>query len=454
MIYLTSTMKKNLLLAVIAWFAVSCFISKHQDENETTNQKILFKNATLIKGDGSAALKSDVYIEDGKIAETGSNLSKDGVSIVDLEGKTMMPAIISTHVHVGVVKDTTASGRNYDRENILRQLRKYANYGILNVQVLGTDRPLLFQNGLYDSIKNGLLDGARMLSAGYGFNSPQTNVDTSSPQGKVFRPATVAQVPAELDSLAALNIKIVKMWVDDFNKTVPKVDSIIYHAIITEAHKRNMRVAAHVYYLADARQLVADGVDILAHSIRDSIVDDAFLADMKAKNVIYVPTLSLDKFAYVYAGDPEWINDPFFKASLERGTYEMITSANYKSNTKNSPAYARNENGFKTAMTNLKKIFDAGIRVALGTDSGAFPVRAQGFAEHMEMQLLTEAGLTPLQAIMIATRNAADALELNDYGTIETGKVADLLILDGDPSIDIKNTRKIFAVYKSGAKIK
>ena len=432
----------------------SCSTSKNQDENAATGHKILFKNVNLIKGDGSPAVKTEVYIEDGKIAETGSDRSKDGVTIVDLGGKTMMPAIISTHVHVGVVKDTTASGKNYTRENILNQLARYENYGVLNVQALGTDRPLLFQHGLYDSVRNGLLGGARLLSAGYGFNSPQANVDTSSPQGRVFRPAAVSQVPAELDSLASLNIKIVKMWVDDFNKTVPKMDSVVYRAIIEEAHKRNMRVAAHVYYLADARRLVADGVDILAHSIRDSVVDDAFLADMKAKNVIYVPTLSLDKFAYAYAGDPEWINDPFFKSSLEPGTYEMITSANYKTNTKNSPAYVRNENGFKIAMTNLKKIFDAGIRVALGTDSGAFPIRAQGFGEHMEMQMLNEAGLTPLQAITVATKNAADALQLNDYGTIENGKVADLLILDGDPSADIKNTRKIFAVYKAGRKVR
>jgi imidazolonepropionase-like amidohydrolase len=441
------------LLLIIFLIITSCSTSKNQDANEPTNQKILFKNVNLIKGDGSAAAKTDVYIEDGKVAETGTNLSKDGATTVDLEGKTMMPAIISTHVHIGLIKDTIASGKNYTRENILRHLNKYAKYGVLNLQVLGTDRPLLFQNGLYDSIKNGLLDGARMLSAGYGFNSPQANVDTSSPQGKVFRPVSVAQVPAELDSLAALNIKIIKMWVDDFNKTVPKVDSTIYHAIITEAHKRNMRVAAHVYYLADARQLVADGVDILAHSIRDSVVDDVFLADMKAKNVIYIPTLSLDKFSYAYAGDPEWINDPFFKASLEPGTYEMITSSPYKSNTKNSPAYERNETGFKIAMTNLKKIFDAGIRVALGTDSGAFPIRTQGFAEHLEMQLLNEAGLTPMQAIMVATKNAADALQLNDFGVIENGKVADLLVLDGDPSGDIKNTRKIFAVYKAGKKV-
>ena len=447
-------MKLNLLSILILSMVASCSTSKNQDENAAINQKILFKNVSLIKGDGSAKVLTDVYIDDGKIAETGSGLDKKDATVVDLEGKTMMPAIISTHVHVGTLKDTTTNGRNYTRENIFNHLNKYAKYGILNVLSLGTDRPLLFQNGLYDSLKNGLLEGARMLSAGYGFNVPQANVDSLSPQGKVFRPISPAQVSAQMDSLAGLNIKVVKIWVDDFNKTQPKMDPAIYHAVIEEAHKRNMRVAAHVYYLADARRLVAEGVDMLAHSIRDSVVDDAFLADMKARNVIYIPTLSLDRFSYAYADDPEWINDEFFKSSLEPGTYEMITSVNYKNNIKNSPAYARNENGFKIALANVKKIFDAGIRVALGTDSGAFPIRTQGFSEHLEMQLFTEAGLTPLQAVMVATKNAADALQLNDFGVIESGKVADLLILDEDSSVDIKNTRKIFAVYKGGVKIK
>jgi imidazolonepropionase-like amidohydrolase len=442
-----------LIQAVITMFFFSCTSTKTQDKKDDKNQRVVFKNVNLLSGDGSAAKKSDVFVENGKIAEISSNLVEEDASIVDLTGKTMMPALISTHVHIGTLKDTVTNAGNYTRENIFNQLNKYAAYGVLNVQSLGTDQPFLFQNGLYDSIKNGLLDGARMLSAGYGFNIPQANINPASPMNKLFRPVTAAQVPAEMDSLAALNIKIVKIWVDDFNKTLPKMDPEVYHAIINEAHKRNIRVAAHVYYLSDARRLVSDGVDILAHSIRDSIVDDAFLAEMKSKQVIYVPTLTLDKFSYVYAGEPEWINDPFFKASLEPGTYEMITSEKYKNDTKNSPAYARNENGFKTAMANLKKIFDAGIPVALGTDSGAFPIRTQGFSEHLEMQLLTEAGLTPLQAIRIATKNAADALGLNDYGVIEKGKVADLLILDGDPSVDIKNTRKISVVYKNGIKV-
>jgi imidazolonepropionase-like amidohydrolase len=432
----------------------ACTASKNQEAEESGSANILFKNANIIGDSSGAAIATDILVENGKITDIGKGLSGADATTVDLSGKTVMPAIISSHVHIGTLKGTTSSAENYTRENILNQLNKYASYGVTNIQVLGTDRPLLFANGFYDSIRNGLMHGARMLSAGYGFNVPQANVDPNSAQSLVYRPASASQVPAEMDSLAALKIAIVKMWVDDFNKTLPKMDPAVYKAIIDEAHKRNMKVAAHVYYLADARKLVEDGVDILAHSIRDSVVDGAFLALMKGKNTTYIPTLALEKFAYTYGGETEWINDPFFKASLEPGVYEMITSEKYKTDTKNSPAYARSENAFRISLINVKKIFDAGILVALGTDSGAFPIRTQGFAEHLEMQLLVEAGLTPSQALGVATKNSAKTLSLDEFGTIAKGKIADLLILNSDPSSNIKNTRDIFAVYKEGVKVK
>lgn len=423
------------------------------NEHKASNL-VLLKNANVIKGDGSPVVKSDILLADGKIEDVGTAITNNKAQIIDLNGKTVMPALISTHVHIGTLKGTTTNAGNYTRENVLSQLNKYAAYGVLHVQALGTDRPILFNNGFYDSIKNGLQSGARMLSAGYGFNVPQANIDSTSHMNLLYRPTAASQVPAEIDSLSALGIKTVKIWVDDFNKSVPKMDTGVYHAIISEAHKRSMKVAAHVYYLADARRLVNDGVDYLAHSIRDSIIDDALLGAMKSKNVVYIPTLVLDKFSYVYGAEAPWINDPFFKASLEPGVYEMITAEKYRSDTRNSPANARNENGFAIAMTNLKKIFDAGILVALGTDSGAMPIRTQGFSEHLEMQLLVEAGLTPMQAITVATSNAAKALGLNEYGVIAKGNTADLLIVDGDPSKDIKSAQKISAVYKAGQKIK
>ncbi|HEY4937220.1 MAG TPA: amidohydrolase family protein, partial [Puia sp.] len=190
------------------------------------------------------------------------------------------------------------------------------------------------------------------------------------------------------------------------------------------------------------------------HSIRDSVIDDALVQEMKDKHVSYIPTLSLDEFAYIYARKPDWINDAFFKASLEPGVYEMISSEKYQNDLKNAPSYARNVHAFETALKNLKKLYDAGILISLGTDSGAMPIRAQGFSEHLELELMVQAGLTPLQALTVATRNASILLKINkNYGTLEKGKVADFIILDDNPVNDIKNTRKIIAVYKAGKKV-
>lgn len=108
----------------------------------------------------------------------------------------------------------------------------------------------------------------------------------------------------------------------------------------------------------------------------------------KPKKIVYIPTLSLDEFAYIYAKKPEWINDEFFKKSLEPGVYEMITSAKYQNDLKNSPTFDKDTKAFQTALKNLKKVYDAGITVAMGTDSGAMPLRAQGFSEHLELQLM------------------------------------------------------------------
>ena len=198
---------------------------------------------------------------------------------------------------------------------------------------MGTDHPMLFAGGLRDSSVKSLLPGARLYSAGYGFNVPQ-NVPKGGPMEYVFRPETAAQVASEIDTLGALKVDVVKMWVDDFGGSTPKMKPEIYKAIIDEAHKRNIRVASHLYYLSDARKLVADGVDIIAHSIRDSLIGDALLQEMKAKHVAYIPTLSLDEFAYIYARRPDWIDDAFFKAALEPGVYEMITAPKFQDSIK------------------------------------------------------------------------------------------------------------------------
>ncbi|GGB86470.1 amidohydrolase family protein [Dyadobacter sediminis] len=409
----------------------------------------LLKNATIIDGTGTASKENqDILIRGERIEAVGNGIKADGAKEVSLKGKTVIPAIISAHAHIGTLKGTTSSAENYTRENIFRQLRKYQDYGVNSILVMGTDRPLIF-NGLRDSTVAGLLPGARLFSAGYGFNTPDPS--PGSWMNLLQRPATPEEVPAMMDKLVPLKPTVVKIWVDDHGGNAQKMKPEIYTAIIREAHKRNLRVAAHLFYAEDARALTEAGIDMIAHSIRDKVADEDLLAKMKQHHVTYIPTLSLDEYQFAYAGNPDWINDEFFKASLEPGVFEMITDKAYAEKIRNSPDYEKNMAAFKTASENLKKIFDAGITVALGTDSGAFPVRTQGFTEHLEMELMVRAGLTPLQAIMLATLNAAKALKIDpDYGSIQKGKKADLIILSDNPEKNIKNTRKIESVWKDG----
>jgi imidazolonepropionase-like amidohydrolase len=132
----------------------------------------------------------------------------------------------------------------------------------------------------------------------------------------------------------------------------------------------------------------------------------------------------------------------------------MITSPEYKAKVQGSKATAQEKAALPIAMKNLKKLYDSGILVAMGTDSGATPIRVQGFAEHMELALMVQSGLTPLQAITVATKNGAQLLRIDDqYGTLEAGKKANFVVLEKDPSQDIRNTRTIRAVWKNGAKV-
>ena len=436
-------------------FHTFCFLVLllHSVTTKAQQSKILLKNLRLIDGtNGLPQENTDILIEGQRIAAIGKNLKSARARVIDLQGKTVMPAMISAHVHVGVISGNAQSGTFFTRENVLAQLKKYLDYGISTVQTLGTDRSVLYENGFRDSLMKGLLPGARLFSGGYGFNIPDPSVRKESFMGNLYRPLSADEVPGMMKELNGINPSMVKIWVDGTPQT--KMKPAIYQKIIQEAHRYQRRVAAHVYYLSDARQLISSGIDVFGHSIRDSLVDDALIAQMKARKIPYIPTLALDKFAHAYMSKPNWLEDPFFKAALEPGVYEMISSTAYQNEQKASAVAVRSAAAFKVALQNVKKLHDAGVLVALGTDSGAFPIRAQGFAEHLELELLVEAGLSPQDVIRIGTLNAARVLRIEkDYGSIEKGKIADLLILNANPLENIQNTREISAVYKAGQEI-
>ena len=432
---------KNIAALVVLIF------SSHLYAQEIT----VLKNVNVIDGTGAAVQRNTIVVIAGDRIRSVSTETRtpSNAKVIDMHSLTIMPLIINTHGHLGLVKGTSSSAANQTDDNFRHQLLRYQEYGVGAVLSMGTDGPKFAE--IREASRGGTLPGADVFSAGIGMGAKDGVPPVGMGFTTVLRPTTPAEGRNYVAQQASLKPDFIKIWVDDFWGQYPKMPPEIYKAIIDEAHKNGLRVAAHLYHLDDARSLVADGVDVIAHSIRDGDVDGALLAEMKKQHVAYIPTLSLDDFAVAYGGDPAWTNDPFFRAALDPGLLEMITSPDYQAKTRASKVTAQEAAALPIAMRNLKAIYDAGVLVALGTDSGATPIRVQGFAEHMELALMVQAGLTPLQTISVATKNGAQLLRVeNQYGTLEPGKKANFIVLQKDPSQDIRNTQTIRAIWKNG----
>jgi imidazolonepropionase-like amidohydrolase len=253
--------------------------------------------------------------------------------------------------------------------------------------------------------------------------------------------------------MAAHRVDIVKVWVDDNFGKFAKMPPDVYTAVIDECHKHGIRVAAHVFYLADAKALVAAGVDVLAHSVRDLPVDAELTGALKKRGVFYIPTLNVDESFFLLAEHPEVMRDELFTHAVSPELLEMFQSQAYRDKVAANPSVAKEKLAFATASHNVKALHDAGVTIAFGTDSGANPERIPGWGEHHELELMVRAGLTPMDVIVAATAHSAAVVKATDRGTLEPGKRADFLVLAADPLADIRNTQKLVAIWHGGREI-
>jgi len=413
----------------------------------------VLKNFTLIDGTGKApAANSAMIVDSGRITWVGPVAqlkAPAGAQTVDLSGKFVMPGIINLHGHLGATVDLKQSADNLTEANVEKNLKTYASYGVTTVLSMGTDKDLVLT--MRDKQRAGRPGETRIYSAGQGFifkggygGLPGVNVGVSN----------AAEVEKQLDQLAAKKVDMVKLWMDDHLGEQKKMPYEIGKAIIDGAHKRNLPVSAHIFYLEDAKKLTEYGVNGLAHSVRDKPVDQALIDSMKKHGTWQLAgTLSREGTMFVYAKAPFFLTDPFFTRGVSQNVINTLKSPEYQKAQAADPHFAHYEEFLKTAQQNLKKEVDGGVKYGFGTDSGP-PGRFPGYLEHWEMQLMVEAGLTPSQVIQSATKNAAEFLKAKDLGTLEKSKWADLIVLDKNPLDDIKNTRTISAVYIAGNPVK
>ena len=417
---------------------------------QAQTRQIVFKGARLIDGTGRPAIENSVLVIEGDhVVAAGKagtvSIPKDA-DVQDVSGKTIMPALINLHGHLGLTSNGADSvPGHYTQENVVKQLNKYLSYGVATVASFGQDEDPIYS--VRDAQHAGTLGGARVFTAGHGFLE---YTGKTNPTDLRYRPQNPEEARADVRELAAHHPDYVKMWVDDGLGHGTKMQPAIYQAIIDEAHKQHIRVFSHEFYLNDAKSLLAAGVDGFAHSIRDQPVDDDVIKAMKARGVFLIPTLVRDEVLFAYADNLKWLNDPFFLAGVEPGALAIIRNPENVEKIRKDPDIDKYRAGLQMGKKNLKTLSDAGVKIAFGTDSG-IPTRFPGYLEHRELQLMVEAGLTPMQAIVAATSTNAEILGgAKQFGTLQAGKRADFLVLDANPLDDIHNTEKLSAVWQAG----
>ena len=375
----------------------------------------VFEGARLIVGDGSAPIEDAVFIVEGdRITDAGRRQDveiPEGATRVDLSGKTVMPAIVNTHVHLAST-----------REERIDQLQHMAYYGAGVAVSLGQDSgDIPFE--LRDEV---VPDAARSGTAGRGITTPEPGRSEVP-----FWVTTEEEARAAVQELAAQRVDLVKLWVDDRNGRYEKLSSALYGPAIDEAHTHGLRVTAHIFTLEDAKGLLRAGIDAFAHGVRDQDVDDELIALWRERpNVVLVPNLPNPGVAV----DLGWLS----------GTVPAEQLQQMQEASRDRPAA---QESFGIQARNLARLDQAGVTVAFGTD-GSTP-----WAVHLEMADMVRAGMSPADVIVAATSNSAELLRMTDVGTVAAGKSADFIILDANPLDDITNTRLIAEVYLRGVAI-
>lgn len=375
-----------------------------------------------------------IVVREGRVMSMFStdaqSLPEDGVDITDLGQRYVLPGLINAHGHVGMADGLQTGEAVYSQQLVRDQLATYAHYGITSVVSLGDEPEQAFQ--VRDEMNPRAPGMSRLWVAG-------DVLDPSSPEEAVSAVA----------GAAATNPDWVKIRVDSQLGRQTAMSEPVYSQVIESSHEHDLPLASHMVTLEHAKGLMRANTDLLAHSVRDAEVDDELIDLMLQAQVCMTPTLTREVSTFVYAQEPDFFADPFFRQTVDDDVIAQLLEPEMQQNYQGQDAQYY-EQALPLAMQNMVRMHEAGVGIAMGTDSGP-PARFQGYFEHMEMEMMEDAGMSALDVLLSATSVAAQCMGLGDeLGRLASGYWADFVVFEQDPMQGMQHLRSIEQVYIAG----
>jgi len=371
--------------------------------------------------------KTSLLIQDGKIAAIGENIKiPDNTPVYDGAGKTLLPGLIDSHTHTygdarkealrfGVTTEMDMFTDWHQLVGAKKQRESYAR----------TDMADLWSAGTLATVPGG-------HGTEYGIKIPTLSA--------------AAEAPAFVQARVAEGSDYIKIVMDDGSAYGPNVHiksltQDITKALIAAAHQQGKKAVFHIASLNDAKQATEQGADGLMHIFFDHIVDADFIEKAKQANLFIVPTLSVTG-SLSGADEGKALAADIYLQDYLTSTQSTALNASF-------PKQWQNPNFLNNALASTKLLHEAGITILAGTDAGN-PSTTHGASLHGELSLLVKAGFTPSEALHAATALPAKIFGLNDRGRIAIGMRADMILVNGDPTENITNTRHIAVIWKNG----